>query len=276
MEDNKVTFEQIVEGKRLGKAPSRSHPKMLNLNNYTTEIADPPKTYDAWKKNKPLPIRDVGNNEYGNCTIASQVLLTEYMERQEQKRTIHIPKENLGCRHYGCGDYGAYEIDALNNWRRPDLTFRDDKGRPYTIDAYVRINQSDLKAVKNAIVLSKAPGIKVCFNLPWAWAMRGDMVWDIPEGQSPTGIYMPGTWGGHSMMALDKYDENWLYLPHSWNVPMGKISWRAFSIYCDEAYMVIDSVNSWKKKLEAEEVNVKLNLDAIVSDVNSVSSQKIK
>lgn len=282
-EDIKVSYEQESEIGKLGKAPAKGSTKLLSLSDYTAESGPPPIKYDFWKNKKPLPIRDLGNNQFGDCTIASQVLLAEYMERLEQRRTINIPKENivktyfaLTQRLYGGGDTGAYEIDALSNWRKPDLTFQDVKGRPYVIDAYTAVNHRSVEAVKNALVLSGAHGIKVCFNLPWAWASRRDMVWDIPEGQQPIGNYLPGSWGGHSMMALGKYDENWLYLPSSWNVPMGKISWRAFAIYCDEAYMVIDSVNAWKKRLAGQDLNINIDMNALVSDVNEVSSQKIK
>ena len=255
--------------------------KQLQLGNYTTIDAPAPKAYNFWKGKKPFKVRDMGNNEYGNCTIASQVLLGERMERIEQRRTILITREEIirvymamGERLYGGGDNGAYETDALSNWRNPDLTFKDTKGRPYTIDAYVRINQSNPESIKNAIVLSAAHGIKVCFNLPWAWAIQQSLDWDIPEGQMPIGDYLPGSWGGHSMTAV-AYDENWVYIPHTWGIPMGRISWRAFLTYCDEAYMVIDSINSWKKRLQAEPANASINLDAISSDVNQVSSQKI-
>lgn len=272
-----VSNEQIIIEKRLGKAPQRSHPKLLQLSNYLEAPIVIPEEYDFWKKRKPLPIRDLGNNQYGNCTVASQVILAEYMERIEQRRTITIPKEEiirvylqLTARLYGGGDTGAYELDALSNWRKPEYSFKDAKGRAYTIDAFTRVNQSNIEEVKKALILSGAHGIKVCFNLPWAWAMRYDNVWDIPEGQMPIGQWQPGSWGGHSMTAIAKYDKDWLYLPSSWNQPMGKISWRAFAIYCDEAYLVIDSVNAWKKKRVQE-----LDLNKLVSDVNQVSSQKI-
>jgi hypothetical protein len=282
-----VKYEQLHPDFRLGKAPAKGSPKLLSLNNYLTTTAAPPATYDFWAKRAPFPITDLGNNQYGDCTIASQVLLSERMERLEQRRTISVPKQNIvnvyfamTQRLYGGGDTGAFEIDALSNWRKPDLTFRDDNNRPYTIDAYTAIDFRDVNAIKNALVLSGAHGIKVCFNLPYAWASTGQggtgMIWDIPAGQQPTGNYLPGSWGGHSMTAIAKYDQDWLYLPSSWQLPDGKISWRAFAIYCDEAYLVIDSVNSWKKRLAGANLNVNLDLDALKGDVNSVSSQKIK
>lgn len=85
--------------------------------------------------------------------------------------------------------------------------------------------------------------------MPLAWANlpMNNQTWDIPAGQQPIGKWRPYSYGGHSMSAAEGYDENWLYLDHTWQCPIGKISWRAFAIYCDESYMVIDSVNEWRK-----------------------------
>lgn len=274
-----VTTEIKVDTRRTGKAPAKSHLKMLQLGNYLkTDRAIPP-SFDFWKGRKPFVPYDVGNNEYGDCTKASQALLAQRMEREEQNKTIEIPKQSiidsylaLTQRLYGGGDTGAYELDALNSWRNPDTTFRDTKDRPHTIDAFMRINHGNIDEVKAALYLSKAGGIKVCFNLPMAWAYRTDNVWDIPEDQEPVGDYLPGSWGGHSMMATSKWDKDWLWLPSSWNMPDGKVSWRAMSIYCDEAYLVVDSVNAWKKR----KLGNIIDLNALKADVNMVSSTKIK
>lgn len=275
----KTSYEDLSLGgdKRLGKSPAKSHPKMLSASNYLGAEVIVPKKLNYWKKRKAIPILDYGNNEYGDCTIASQALLSFKMELQERRRLISIPKENivqtyfnLSNRLYGGGDNGAYELDALGNWRNPDYTFRDSKGNPITIDAYTKVNHGIIHEVKKAIFLAPAKSVKVCFNLPIAWSTT--LTWDIPDGQQPIGNYLPGSWGGHSMVAAEGYDETWLYLNHTWQVPNGKISWKAFSIFCDESYMVIDSVNAWKKKLSTKEFKA----SKLVSDVNSVSDNKIK
>jgi hypothetical protein len=272
------TTPEIKDETRLGKAPARSHPLMLSFSDYSKAgvVVVPPKT-SFWKKRAPFPIRSYGNTAYGCCTKASQAILATKMERIEFRRTITITDEEIvnnylrmTSRLYGGGDSGAYEMDALNEWRNPDLTFRDTKGHPLTIDAYTRVNQVNIDEVKRAIFLGGAHGIKVCFNLPIAWARTYD--WDIPIAQAPIGAYLPGTWGGHSMCSALDYDENYLYLDHTWNVPGGRISWRAFSIYCDEAYSVIDSVAIWKNRLTKKEMNI----PALIGDVNAISDVKIK
>jgi hypothetical protein len=269
--------EQPVSNWRLGKAPARGHMNMLNFADYLkAEIKVPEKT-TFWKKRAPFPIRNYGNLEWGCCTKASQAILATKMERIEYRRTIKINNQEIidnylkmTARLYGGGDTGAYEMDALNEWRNPDRSFRDDQGHPMTIDAYTRINQSNIDEVKKAIYLSAAKGIKVCFNLPAAWV--NETVWDMPVGVPLIGKYMPGSWGGHSMTSASDYDKDWLYLDHTWQIPTGRISWRAFAIYCDEAYSVVDSVGSWRKRLTPNE----LDLRKMVGDVNSISDVKIK
>ena len=274
-----IKFDNLPE-RRLGKSFARSSKKMLLFSNYVKPTLVVPEKYDFWSRRRPIPYHDWGNNTFGCCTIASQGELAEYMERLEERRTITIPKQNIIDTYFAMlkrvynttEDAGAYENDALDNWRNSDYTFRDAKGRPLTIDAYTKINHANIAEVKQALFLSGSKGIKCCFALPIAWSRRTDNVWDIPEGQQPTGEYTPYSWGGHSMTAIAKYDKDWLYLLSSWNMPMGKISWRAFAIYCDEAYSVVDSVNAWKKRL----TNREMNLKALVSDVNCVSETKIK
>lgn len=266
-------------GKRLGKAPARGNIKQLFLSNYLKKAVPVPAVYNYWAKKPPFQPYDVGNNEYGCCTFASQALLIQRMERIEQKATIQIPKQHiidtyfaLTQKLYGGGDIGAYETDALDNWRDPTRTLKGKTGRAYTIDAYTRINQANIEEVKQALFLAGAHGIKVCFNLPSAWSSLGTAQgWDLPAGQQLINEWVPGSWGGHSMMAAADWDENWLWLPSSWNEPDRRISWRAFATYCDEAYLCIDSVDAWRKKPHAKNID----LAGLKNDVNKVSSIKI-
>lgn len=275
-ENNVATIEGVL--RKLGKAKAvKSSPKLLHMANYAGDVYVPP-TYDFWSGRTDFPIQDWGNNKYGDCTIASQGEGAQRMERLEQRKTITIPAQsiidvyfNLTTRLYGGGDMGAYELDALNNWRREDLTFRDTYGHPYTIQAFTAINHRSIDEVKKALYLSGSKGIKVCFALPLAWASRTDYVWDIPEGQQPIGEWLPYSWGGHSTWSISKYDKDWVWILSTWQTPPFKMSWRAFSIYADEAYMVIDNVNSWKKRLAKKEIDFK----ALVADVNMVSDVKI-
>lgn len=264
---------------RLGGQPAKGHINMLNFRNYVTDVTDVPAVYSYWAKRKAFPFYETGNNDYACCTRAKQSVMQMMMERQEQRRTKVIGKdeilrvyEEMSDRLYGGGDNGAYEIDALNSWRNKDYTFRDNRGRPMTIDGYAKINHSDIQEVKKALYISGSRSIAVCFGMPFAWAGNADMIWDIVEGQQAIGNYQIGSWGYHSMTAIAEYDEWGVTLPSTWNLPNGKISWRAFAMYASEAYIVIDSFNQWKSKLQSKG----LNADKMISDINNVSDIKIR
>jgi hypothetical protein len=279
MENNNIiSNETIIEGRRTGKAPARGHEKMLNASNYLKATMAVPDEFNIWANRVPFPERTFGNISVGDCTRASQAILQMRSERLEQRRTINITDAEvlrvyyeMTGRLYGGGDTGAYELDALNEWRRPDYTFKDANGHPYTIDAFTRINQSNLLEVKQSLYVSQVHGIKFCMNLPLAFSNMPVQNWDIPEGQSLTGIWTPGSWGGHSMTATG-YKRGGILWPTTWDTPDGFISWRAFAAYCDESYLVIDSINAWKKKRAISKL---IDLTAIKNDVNAVSSYPI-
>jgi hypothetical protein len=276
--DTIITTEtQLIDGRRTGKGPARGHIKMLNTANYLTPGEVPP-AFTPWAKRVKFPLRSFGNIQKGDCTRASQAIFQMRMERDEQRRTVDITDDEvlrvyfeMTARLYGGGDTGAYELDALNEWRRPETTFKDTKGRPFTIDAFTKVNQSNLQEVKQAIYLSQAHGVKFCMNLPLAFAYMTTARWDLPAGKTLTGDWAPGSWGGHSMTATG-YTADGIIWPTTWNEPDGLITWAAFAAYCDEAYLVIDSLDAWRKKPGVSKL---IDLTGLKNDVNAVSSYPI-
>jgi hypothetical protein len=278
---------QLLPGRRLGRMPFRSRRQALQFSDFF-KFVDLPKSVNYWAKKTPLDKRTFGNDRYGNCTIAKQAYAATRMERIEQKRTIKITDDEIirvyqqmCLREYGStADEGAYEDDALSNWRNPEYTFKDTDGRPYTIDAFLRINAKNLNEVKAGLALSGAKGIAVCFNLPWAWADAD--VWDIPAGQPLTGRWMPGSWGGHSLHMQCDYNAHRAILDDTWGFGPREVTWEAIAAYMDEAHLIIDSVNAWKKQAEASAkridtttAKVTRGLKDVVEAVNDVSSFKI-
>lgn len=266
-------------GRRLGRLPRMMHPNALLLNRFADFPPPPPRT-DFWRGRTPFPIRSFGNTRYGDCTRASQAIASMRMERIETRRTPLITDDevvrvyqDMSDRLYGGGDNGAYEVDALNAWRDPTTTFKDTSHRTLTIDAYTRINVGDHDEVRGALAAAGAHGIKVCFNLPWAFnALQPPYDWDCPAGPL-LGDWMPGSWGGHSMFARD-YDEVGLWLPHQWDLPDQRITWRAVAAYMDEAHLVIDSWDYWRTH-KATALKQTLDLAGIRQAVNRVSRLKI-
>lgn len=269
-----------VTCQRLGRLPSKSSRKALMFSDFA-KFLKLPASQTYWSSKKPIPQRSYGNTEHGCCTRAKQAVAQTRMERLEQKKTITITDDEvirvyyeMTERLYGGGDTGAYETDALDCWRNPEQTFRDNDGHQYTIDAYLRLNPANLDEVKAALALSGAKGIAFCMNLPAAFAdIRPPKPWAIPEGQALIGKWMPGSWGGHSLNA-NGYTKEGVITDHTWDMANQIITWDAWATYCDEAHVVIDSLNAWKKRLKGSPV-AKLNLADVRDAVNAVSSVRI-
>jgi hypothetical protein len=259
---------------RLGRLPAKASPKALQFSNFFNYMEIPTET----KKQTPIPLRHYGNLEWGNCTIAKQINAQIRMERLEQKHTIDVTDQEairvyqaLSLRLYGGGDNGAYEDDALSNWRNPETTFRDTKGRAYPIDAYLRINPHNHDEMRAAIAFAAARGIAVCFNLPIAYIGEKG-TWDIPKGQALIGDWIPGSWGGHSSWCTG-YNEIGPYGDHTWAWEPWQMTWASAAVYLDEAHVVIDSVNAWRKQRSSVGT---LPMSKVIEAVNDVSSIKIR
>jgi hypothetical protein len=268
----------------LGKKPAMARPQALMFAHFvdmTGVIPNLPNSTNYWSRRSKFPLGTWGNDRMGDCTIASQIVASMRNERIETRRTDLIAESegprvyvDMSNRLYGGGDNGAYEEDALANWRKPDLTFRDKAGNPITIDAFTRLDPKNHDQIKAALWLSGGThGIKVCFNLPSAWQTIVGQSRDLdvaPNGGALVNEWEPGSWGGHSMYA-DDYDLIGLWVEHTWNLPRQRVTWAAVSAYSDEAHSIVDSIDTWRHRASSGFINLRALADA----VNQVSDQKI-
>lgn len=269
----------LPKDRKLGRLPVRSDTRALMFSAFGAPAVLPVRT-SFWPHRAGFPLRTFGNTSYGDCTFAKQAMGSLRMERIETKHTASITDEEiirvytaLSNRLYGGGDNGAFETDALSNWRKPDYTFRDTAGRKLTIDAFTRINPFDHEELKNALFTAGSHGIAVCLNLPLAFqGIVPPMDWDLPLNVQPIAEWLPGSWGGHSMWARD-YDEIGIWLVHTWGFPDQRLTWRAAAVYLDEAHLVVDSIDYWRTHRPGIEKFI--DLKGIRTAVNKVSSQKI-
>jgi hypothetical protein len=232
-----------------------------------------PASYDWQKRRRPVPSRTFGNDSYGDCTLASQANCITRFERSEQRRTVLVPDQSVISNYLemtGGQDDGWYELEAIKRWRTVGM--KASSTRSYQIDGFTQVNPLNIDEVKAAIYQFKM--IKVCFDLPVAWAQieppgfgygRPEGIWDVGDSED----FTPGSWGGHSMMS-DAYDQNGLWVVHTWYVepkPVRQlVTWAAVKRYCDEAYSVVDSFDAWRQRKPAFDVN------SLASDVQIVTS----
>lgn len=278
--------QRVIDGRRLGKLPARQSRRALLFSDFV-KYSRVPNRVSYWHSKPALPKRTFGNDAMGDCTRAKQAYAAMRMERLEQHKTIEITDDeiirvyvDMSNRLYGGGDNGAYEEDALNEWRKADTTFRDTNGNPYTIDGFLKINHADQNEMRAAMALAQSRGIAICLNLPEAYAdLNPPDVWGVPPAGTPlTGKWLPGSWGGHSMWSLGDFDSETVTVDDTWAFGPRKISWDGLAAYCDEAHMVIDSVDIWRKRQarQADPTPVTLNVKEFVGAVNEVSTTKIK
>lgn len=268
---------------RLGRLPRKSNRRALMAADFPglLDLLDVPETTRYWRGKAKLPNRSYGNTLYGDCTRAKQAVAITRMERIEQRRLVQISDQEvldryseMSQRRYGGGDNGAYEVDALDDWRNPDTTIRDVDGHPYTIDAYLGVNPANLREVRAALAFSRAHGLPFCINLPAAFAgLRPPQPWHVPPGQALTGEWQPGSWGGHSMW-LHEASADGPVADHTWDLDPQLITWDAWAAYVDEVHIVIDSVNRWRKAATSRKV--KGALGDVADAVNAVSDIKVE
>ena len=264
---------------RLGRLPRKSTRKALMFSDFFKFVKLPPSS-TFWTRKAPIPPRAFGNLEVGNCTRASQANAILRMERLETRRLPVITDEEvkrvyaeMSARRYGGGDNGAYETDALDDWRNPDTTIRDDSERPLTIDAYLGINPANQDEVRAAFTLAANHIVKLCMNLPAAYADRDPPAeWGVPASGGFLGDDMPGSWGGHSLEACG-YTARGVVLDHTWNCPQNLLTWEALAAYCDEMHLVIDSVDAWRK--QERRTQIRKALGDVADAVNGVSAIKV-
>lgn len=269
----------------LGRIAPRSDRRTVNFAAVSEGVAiKVPKTTNYWKNKAPLSLEAWGNDKYGCCTIAKQANMFRRFERLEQRRTIVIPEESVLNTYfkmteelYGGGDTGAYEEDALSRSRREETAIRDSKGRPLMIDAFVRVDAWNHDKVKEAMFLAKGHGLAICIDLPAAFQNQNGDTWDVPKDSTgkpipPTGKWTPGSWGGHSMWAID-YGPQGFLLEQTWRRKPTWLSYAAAAYYMDECHIVIDSVDAWRKRLGKK---LAVIVENVKDAVNAVSSMRIK
>lgn len=281
LEERVTLGDPMTEGRELGRMPAKGDVRALRFSTYFAPTGVT-KSLRAFKRRRPFPRHPFGNNRYGDCVKAKQAIAIMRLERIEQRRTVVVPEQNVidnylaaTQRLYGGGDTGMYETDGLSDWRKPEFALRDLRGRALTIDAYTKVNHSDLDEVRAAFFTASAFGLAFASNMPSGW--KGQyQVWDAPASKAEfVGAWVPGSWGGHSMWSCPN-DEGWLYnedgyYVQTWADAPRLVTWEGHAAYVDEMHSVIDSANSWKKRLAR-----KMDLRALVRDVNEVSSKPLE
>lgn len=232
--------------RRLGKQEHKYDVRTLMLSHFTLPEIHVPERFDFDKGKMPIPLQPWGNNRYGDCVIAGEANHVLRLERIEQRRTVPVTNEIVidryrqltGCQTAGdANDTGLVVLDAMRDWRNNGFPI---KARNYKIAAYGELDPHDGRQLRMASYALH--GVHFGLWLPEATQNMGS-VWDY-QGQTGE-AWKPGSWGGH-LVYSKAFDHNgfeiltWGEKVHMTNAFVNR--------YCDEAWAVVDNLDSWRVK----------------------------
>lgn len=243
---------------RLGKLPHVEHPKTLKLASVLAVDLKIPEELDVEKTKAPFPVSSWGNDQYGNCVKASQANQTLRLERTEHRRTplITVPDvvqeyRDECLREFGHApaspddqyDNGLVVLYSLRNWRKLGwdvyITSKSKKKTNQRIDLFGELDKNNIRQLKAAALYMR--GIQFGFDLPiTAQQQTRDSVWDVVSGSAPE--TNPGSWGGHCVYGKPKYTKKGMVVL-TWGREV-LVTWPFIGRYCDEAWAVVDALDS--------------------------------
>ena len=210
---------------KLGKLPPKLDDRTLRLSTYLIpdQLPPIPLAHD-WTR----PVRKwsmLGNDEYGDCTIATAGHMIRAWTANDSKVVV-LPDSRIIQTYLsltGGGDTGLCVLDVLNYWRKTGIA-------GHKIEAFVKVDSLD--NFRAACYLFG--GVYCGFALPLA--AQNMKVWYLNPGQSLTGDFAPGSWGGHAVPALAYGPWGDAVVTWGYEQYMTK---AFFLAYCDEAYAVL-------------------------------------
>ena len=229
---------------KLGKLPVRRDTRTLKFSTILKAGVLPaiPTTYDVDSQFPTL----VDNNMYlndklGDCVIAARAHMTLRFECFEQKCQIPISDNDVRTEYFketGGSDSGLNMLDSLNQWRQNGWMAG---GKLYTIDAFASVDWTNHNEVMAGCYLFN--GIYFGMQVP------NSAIAQTKSGQPWTIVPDDGgNAGGHGV-----YKKGFITIQNlnvigpicvTWGKPQ-QMTWDFWDKYIDEAYIVIDQIDSW-------------------------------
>lgn len=168
------------------------------------DATPPPDTLDYWAKAAASVAQVYGNDQWGDCVIASAMHEVGLWSGNETgSPAVGNTTEAVNTYHSWCGagDNGCVITSVLDNTRSVGIPVN---GVPHKIDDYVAVDWTNPLLVKVAIEIFGS--LKLGINLPQAWTST-NTTWDVTNtgivgghdvpagGFTPQGVRI-ATWGG--------------------------------------------------------------------------------
>lgn len=200
----------------------------------------PPPSYDFDLTHQGIPTPMFGNDVYGDCVIAGRAHQTLRFEKIEQGSVLMISDKDV-LREYmketGGVDSGLIVLDSLKLWRKRG--WRAAK-HTYHIQAFAEIDYSNHDEVRRAIFADVGVGLGLQLPMSAQAELQTGQPWSSTSGPGSG----RGTWGGHYVYVPGYTKDGPVCV--TWGQKQ-QMTWAWLDKYCDEAYAVFDSKNTFKK-----------------------------
>lgn len=249
---------------KLGKLEYVPDERTIFLTNFIRPDVHVPTRFDFDRHRRPLPLIDMGNNDWQNCVIASQANQLLRFERIEQRQTIMLGASDVVARYKNftgavapedTRDRGMQVLDAMKSWRNQGWPLATKTGvKNYSIAAYGELEPQDQAGLRAACYTMH--GIHLGFWLPIsAKKMAGDGHWYFSHKNGKDGE--PGTWGG--LLAYAKaFDPDGFQIT-AWGTTIW-VSNGFIEKYADECWATVASFADWRsvQAIDVEALKLKL------------------
>jgi hypothetical protein len=260
---------------RLGKQEYKFDPRTLKLGRYVQPEIRIPEVFDFDKDRAPIPLRVWGNDNWGDCVIAGEANQIFRLERVEQRRTVVLTDADAikryqsltGSKEAGDDlDQGLVVLDSMRDWHHNGFHVDGiDKvrwPRAYEIAAYGELEPTDEQQLRAACYLMH--GVHFGLWLPRAaQQMTREGVWHYDGQTGPE--WEAGSWGGHLVYSKAFNPDAMEIL--TWGEKV-MVTNEFLAKYCDEAWAVVDNLDSWRVKQTIDVKALTATLRQITSKVD--------
>jgi hypothetical protein len=241
---------------KLGKADAKRDARNFRFASLVKARPKLPAEYDFDIKNTGIPTPMFANDVFGCCVISGRAHQTLRFELIEQKARIPITDKEVVAEYLkqtGGADSGLIVLDSLKLWRKKGWKAAK---RNYNVRAFSEISPTDRTSMKQAVYVDVGVGLGLALPLSAQAQMQAGKPWDVVPGAKSR----PNSWGGH-----------YVYVPGytrkgpvcvTWGRKQ-QMTWAFIDKYCDEAYAIIDDVNSVKKRKTLDSSKLKEFLDSL-------------
>jgi hypothetical protein len=248
---------------RLGKQAARRDPRNLQLKALLKKKVRLPAEYDFDLTHSAVPTPMYGNDDWGCCVISGRAHQTLRFELVEQKRILRVTAKEVVDEYLaqtGGEDIGLITLDSLRLWRKQGWLAAKKR---YAIRAFSEVNRRSIEEVKTAIFLNLGVGIGLRLPLSADEELRAGKPWTRTTGRGT----VADSWGGHYVYVCGYTKTGPVCV--TWGSKQ-QMTWKFFTKYCDEAYAVIDAINTPQQRAM---LDAKV-LDAFLSTVSKPRSRR--